>query len=393
MRAQRNWPLSKSLENELKTWEPTKDPRIKRRGKFYWGRFQKRGVEVQESLGTQSFETAKRVVEEIESCILLGVDWRKERELFETAWPEFLVDKAQGNKTKIARPKTLYLYTLYGISYFLPNFGTMRLTDLNEGTWEEFVRKIRAEKPTILLFNMRKYLMGFLSWAKRKGKIRELPILFDPDAKMKAEREQVGPGKAFTSEELHRMRLAASPHENFYLFILMAQYMGMRPSEISQLKRDRVDLALGVISLRKSDTKTHRARLVPIHPEVKTCLLGQLKESSDSPYLFPNRSDRMRAMDPTGFKKRWAEVLESASVSGRIYDIRHTFITHALRGGMNPVIVAEITGTSIRVIQKHYLHLEPKDLVSEIEKVRLESDPDKIRTLEVLEKNQNETND
>lgn len=355
----------------MKTWEPTKDPRIKRRGKFYWARFEKRGRVVQESLGTQSFETAKRVVEEIESCILLGVDWRKERELFETAWPEFLIDKAQGNKTKIARPYTLEQYTGFGVRYYTPHFKDMRLSDMNELAWEEFVEKVRKDKPDMIFFNMKKYLQGFLSWAKRKGKIRELPELFDPDAKIKAAREEAGPGKAYTLDELKSMREAAARVPNFYLFVLIAQFMGMRPSEITQLKKDRIDLDRGVIALRRADTKTHGARLVPIHPEVRDKLEVQMEQSEGSPYLFPNRSDKLRPMDKTGFKKRWAEILEAAKLDGRIYDFRHTFITHALRSGANPVVVAEITGTSIRVIQKHYLHLEPKDLVNEIEKVRL----------------------
>jgi integrase len=364
-----------------KVWEPTKDRRIKKRGEFYWARFKKRGVTVQESLSTQSFDTAKRMVEEIESCILLGVDWRKERELFDTAWEEFMIDKAQGNKTKIAREKTLAEYAGFGERFYLPHFKTFRLQDVNDAAWEEFVEKIRKERSDMLFFNLRKYLMGFLSWAKRKGKIRELPQLFDPDAKVRAERETAGPGRAYTLEELQIMRArAAEIGGGFYLFVLMAQFMGMRPGEINQLKRDRVDLLTGVIALRKSDTKTHRARLVPIHPEVLPKLEFQMSWAKDSPYLFPNHRDRQRPMDKTGFKKRWAEVLEAANLSGRFYDFRHTFITHALRSGMNPVVVAEITGTSIKVIQKHYLHLSPGDLTAEIGKISLGSVVDKTCT-------------
>lgn len=375
----------------MKVWQGTKDDRIKKRGKFYWARFQKRGVEVQESLGTQSFETAKRVVEEIESCILLGVDWRKERELFETAWVEFLIDKVQGNKTKIAREQTIIGYTGFGKLYYLPHLKDLRLSDIDERAWEDLVATIRKEKPDMLFFNLKKYLQGFLSWAKRKGKIREVPELFDPDAKVKADREEAGPGKAYTLEELEKMRDAAAKCGfGFYLFMLMAQYMGMRPSEISQLKKDRIDLDKGVIALRKADTKTHKARLVPIHPQVATDLRTQIEESTGSPYLFPNRADRARPMDKTGFKKRWAEVLTAAGLEGRFYDFRHTFITHALRSGANPVAIAEIAGTSIRVIQKHYLHLEPKDLINEIEKVQLQSDLYKNRTKEVLDKSEKE---
>lgn len=356
-----------------KVYQPTKDPRIKKRGDWYWARFQKRGVEVCESLHTQSFQIAVRLVEEIESCILLGVDWKKEQELFETAWPEFLIDKARGNKTKVAREKTLHEYTGFGERYFLPHFQNLRVTEINEEAWEKFVEDVRKSRPDMLFFNPRKYLMGFLSWAKRKGKIREMPQLFDPDAKAKAAREEAGPGRAFTLDELTSMRKAAAGMNGFYLFMLMMQYMGMRPSEVTQLKLDRIDLDRWTISLRKADTKTHRARVIPVHPEVRHLLAARVEGMrSKSAYLFPNRSNPERPMDKTGFKKRWAEVAEKAGLDGgRIYDFRHTFITHAITAGVNPAAIAVMTGTSIAVIQKHYLHMRPEDLQAEIEKVRL----------------------
>lgn len=350
-------------------WKKTKDHRIKKRGLWYWARYEKQGREICESLGTQSFDTAKRVADEMESCVLLGIDWRKEQELFETAWPEFLIAKAQGNKTRLAREKTLKEYEGFGHRYFMPHFKDLRLTEL-ESAWDKMVEDVRKKKPKMLFFNPRKYLMGFCRWAKVKGKIREMPHFFDPDAKNRAEREEVGPGKAYTLDELKRLRDAAKKHEGFYLFMLMAQYMGMRPSEITQLKKDRIDFEKGVITLRKADTKTHRARLVPIHPEVKDLLdarLGAFK----SAYLFPNRSDSKRPMDKTGFKKVWAKVLSEAKLDGHIYDFRHTFITHALMSGVRIDAVAMVTGTSIVVIQKHYLHLEPSHLVQEIGKVSL----------------------
>lgn len=356
-----------------KSWQPTKDPRIKKRGEVYWARFMKRGVHVQQSLETRSFEIAKRMVEEMESNILLGVNWQKERELFETAWPEFLADKAAGVKTKIAREYTLKQYIGFGDRYYVPAFKDLRLAEINEEAWEKLVADIRKEKPDMLLFNLRKYLMGFLSWAKLKGKIREMPYLFDPDAKAKAAREQAGPGLAYTPEEMAAAREAAAENGDFYLFLIMAQFMGMRPSEITQLKLDRIDLGAGVISLRKADTKTHRARVVPIHPGVRDRLADRIQKSAaaGSPYLFPNRVDKDRPMDKTGFKKAWYKVMQTCGLTGRIYDFRHTFITHALKCGMNPVVVAEMTGTSLRVIQNHYLHLQPADLIAEVGKLSL----------------------
>lgn len=356
-----------------KVWQPTKDHRVKKRGEWYWARFQKRGIEICESLGTKSFATAVLMVESIEQDILMGVDRQKEVELFDTAWPDFLMDKANGVKTTIARKKTLVEYTGFGDRYFVPHFNHLRLSELNEETWENFVLEVRKTKPDMQFFNVRKYLMGFLSWAKRKGKIREKPELFDPDAKLKAAREEQGPGKAYTIEELRSMRAAAAKiGGSFFLFVLLCQFMGMRPFEVTQLKLDRIDLERWVILLRKADTKTKKPRTVPIHPEVRQLLAAQVAAMRPtSPYLFPNRNDINRPMSGSGFRKSWDKVKFETGVDGRAYDYRHSLITHAVAAGINPSAVAVWTGTSLKMIQEIYLHLSPEQLVAEIGRVHL----------------------
>lgn len=346
----------------MTAWIKTKDPRIKKRDGVYWARFMKRGRMVEESLETKNFEVAKNLVESIEAKILLGRSWKKEKQLFEDAWIEFLIDKKEGNKVRPAREKTLKEYASFGKRFYLPFFGKKRLADIDDHSWREFVDWVRKNFGDIQFFNIRKYMMGFLTWAKRHEKILTPPYLFDPDAKKNIEKEEFTPGKAYTKEELKRLREASKSHERFYLFMLMAQYMGMRPSEMTQLKKDRIDLENNVIFLKRADTKTNKARRVPIHKRVKPLLMAQIAASGASEYLFPNRNDKSRPMDRTGFKKVWSEIMEKAGVEGRMYDFRHTFITHALASGMNPIAVAEITGTSIRIIQKYYLHFSADDL-------------------------------
>lgn len=351
----------------MKTWQDTKDARIKKRDGVYWARFMKKGQQVQKSLKTKNFELAKAQVENIESDILLGVNWRRADEPFETAWPEFLADKHLGVKTKVAREKTLKEYIGFGERYFLPQFSKLRLSEIDENTWADMVRSVRSAKPDMHFDNLRKYLMGFLSWAYRKGKIRTKPELFDPDVARKQERDVDGPGVAYTIDQLKKMQtLAHDCGERFYLFVLMCQRMGMRPGEVSQLKKDRIDLGPGLIRLRKSDTKTAQARVIPI-PDDLMGPVASLMSSHEGPYLFRNMHDENSAMDPQGFKKYWSKIREELGIEGRVYDFRHTFITHALAQGMNPCVVAMITGTSLKMIQDRYLHLTAEDMRSAIE--------------------------
>lgn len=366
------------------TWAKTKDPRIKKRGQFYWARFGKKGYLVQESLGTRSFATAVRVCDDIEECLLRGVSWRKTKDLFETAWPDFLSDKAKGIKTKIARPKTLREYIGFGERVVLPHLGKYRVCDFDEEKWEWLVAEIRKEKPNILFFNPRKYLMGFLSWAKRKGKITEVPELYNPDKKPMGFDEDTDDEvieRLYSKDELRRLRDGLDKNgeevfdfkglEAFRLWILMGQFMGMRSSEITQLHKNRINIQTRTIALRARDTKTGDPRTVPIHNTVLKPILAQIKASDKSPYLFPNRWDKKRPMDQTGFKKPWNALREATGIEGRFHDFKHSFITHALNDGMNPVIVSRIVGTSLRVIEKVYLHLQPKDLVNGLNRLRL----------------------
>jgi len=121
-------------------WTNTKDHRIKRRGDWYWARFQKKGILVEHSLGTKSFAIAKDLTDEIEKNINLGKEWRKSTEIFEDSWPLFLSDKAKGAKTEEARPSTLKEYERMGKAVYLKFFGGMTLSEVNdEETWEEFL--------------------------------------------------------------------------------------------------------------------------------------------------------------------------------------------------------------------------------------------------------------
>lgn len=347
-------------------WQPTKDQRLKKRGQVYWARFTKNGQTVEKSLETKSFDIARRLADSIEQDVLLGINWRKSKEYFETAWPDFLSDKTKGIKTKKARPKTLKEYIGFGERFYIPNFSEVRLTDL-EDAWEHLVDKIKTEKPDMQFDNLRKYIMGFASWAHRKGKIKDRLEFFDPDIERKENAEEEGPGISYTLEQLAIQREhAEKAGKRYCLFVYMGHYEGMRPWEITQLKKTRIKLDENVIKLRRADTKTKSARTIPIHPIVKSKLVEQMS-ATESEYLFPNQRDIDRPMDPNGFKKYWYELDEA----GRLRDWRSSFITHAINQGVNPFVVAKMTGTSLKMIEKFYLKFSATDLNKEIEKFRL----------------------
>jgi integrase len=64
------------------------------------------------------------------------------------------------------------------------------------------------------------------------------------------------------------------------------------------------------------------------------------------------QSARGGAIDDHNFRNRaWTTILEGLGVDYRKpYNTRHTFISHALDMGMNPVEVAQLTGHDVAAI-------------------------------------------
>lgn len=339
-------------------WLKTKDVRIKKRGDVYWARFSLRGQRIQKSLETGSFAIAVRLVDDIQNSILLGLNWQGKKELFCEAWPDFLEDKVSGVKNKKAvRSRTIKEYINFGERYFVPFFGDYALEKINEEVWEEYIQAVK-ERGAVKMFNHRKYFGSFMRWCFRKGKIKELPEFHNPD---KPDLE--GVGKAFTEDQIKDLR-KASPMP-FKLAIYMATCMGMRSSEITQLAKSRILLEKRIIALRPEDTKIGKGRRIPIHKAVLGLLAAQIEASGKSPYLFPNRDDKKRPMDKTGFKKPWAKVKEEVGVEGRFHDLRHTYLsTIVKRPNVPHLLICEAAGLSIKTLQRVYLHLTDEDLLT-----------------------------
>lgn len=83
--------------------------------------------------------------------------------------------------------------------------------------------------------------------------------------------------------------------------------------------------------------------------------------------FFPQKGNETCPMNKTSFKKPWKALRAELGITGRFHNFKHTWITNALRGGMNPILVSEISGTSIRVLMSTYLHLSDKDFAKGLE--------------------------
>lgn len=338
----------------------TRDQRVKKRGSVYWCVMSKNTVRVRQSLFTRNYEIALGLTNEIEKMILLGEDYTKlferakEDKLIEDLWPLFIKDKTDGTKKiKRVRPKTLKEYNGFWTRYYEDFFGGMRIEDIDEGVWDEYlehVRTVSRSKRDVKILNHWKYLSAFATWARVTGRTNKIPDIYNPD-----EEPEDGIGKNYSDQELFLFRKYSSGPAKLWIF--MAQYMGMRSSEITQLRKERIDRTAKIIRLKKVDTKTKQARKFGIHKEVWPLLEAQYSAHTGSPFLFPNVRDKHRPMDKTGFKRPWNAIRNRLGIEGRFHDFRHSFATRAFANpNLNPVIICESLGMSMATARKYYLH-------------------------------------
>lgn len=141
---------------------------------------------------------------------------------------------------------------------------------------------------------------------------------------------------------------------------------GARPGEIAAANVGDLDRA-GLLTL---EGKTGR-RTVPISPDALAHLIECAgKRPDDSPLIVRDDGERW-------IRYYWRDEVQVARATANLpddvvlYSLRHCAITEMLVGGIDPMTVARIAGTSVNMIQRHYGHLIKDSVVAKLAKVKM----------------------
>src|SRR6266545_13345 len=147
--------------------------------------------------------------------------------------------------------------------------------------------------------------------------------------------------------------------------VIFAAATGLRPAEWLALEWRDIDLEARVVYVHRSFTKGRlkcpkteaSRRAVPLQT-IGIEAIERLPPHPHSPLLFP--AERGGYLDLHNFRNReWKPAQLAAGIEPlrRVYDLRHTFATFALRAGISTFDLSRYMGASLTMIDRHYGHL------------------------------------
>jgi hypothetical protein len=148
--------------------------------------------------------------------------------------------------------------------------------------------------------------------------------------------------------------------------VLFAAATVLRPGEGLALEHRDIDREAQVVYVRRTfrngrikTPKTKASvRAVPLQATALAALDELRQRAPECPLLFASATGGY--FDLHSFRNRnWRPAQKAAGIEPlrRVYDLRHTFATFALRAGISTFDLSRYMGTSLAMIDRHYGHL------------------------------------
>ena len=132
---------------------------------------------------------------------------------------------------------------------------------------------------------------------------------------------------------------------------------GLRRGEICGLKWSDINFADGTLFVKRSvshkkgggvtvgETKTDASMRRILLPTSVATLLQEKRKHSVSEWIFPHYANPSEPLHPNSAYTKLKSLLSKANLpSIRFHDLRHTFATHAMQGGVDAKTLAGILG-------------------------------------------------
>ena len=157
----------------------------------------------------------------------------------------------------------------------------------------------------------------------------------------------------FTKEQ--RAALRDGAREDFQELLTLVFALPIRAGAIAQLRVSHFDCNLRTLTIGKD--KFGANRQVKLPPSIASVIEDFCKDKPLYAHIVNQKTGR------PGDKDAWKDLFKKAAVIAELPEdsvmtnLRHSSLTDLMQSGIDPLTVAQLAGTSISMIQKHYGHL------------------------------------
>lgn len=223
---------------------------------------------------------------------------------------------------------------------------------------------------------VRATLRHFFEWATEQGFIRTNPVVgVRPHKTAPSRREHITDSERKAIIAAIEASEESTGKDRTWLkdWITFGFSTGLRPGEQRHLKWSAVYLNERHVRIGKGHrTKTAKsARVVPVRGEALAILKrrAEEREGSEGDYVFTGKGGAPVA--PRYVTKQIQSFAEGAQIEKNVvaYSLRHGYGTRMAQAGVPLWELANLMGTSVRMIERHYGHYDPKRGAAHVERV------------------------
>ncbi len=266
-------------------------------------------------------------------------------------------------------PNTISLYKTVLSNHVLPQLGPRRLGSLQPIDLEEWLSGLRRSGLGPSTVRAARTLASMILGSAVKSNV----IRSNPAAGLRLARPASTKQQALTAAQVEHLTAAIDPF--WRPLVSLLAYAGLRPGEAAALRRRHLDdlgnllVEAGAVEVRgrwyEGDTKTHKARVVPLTGSVLTELRAHMKDfvgfEPEAPIFCTPGGSRLRL---SNFRPIFERARDAAGLPGWAtpYSLRHTAASLMAQAGVPATSAAALLGHDPAIFVRTYAHLYPDDL-------------------------------
>ncbi len=266
--------------------------------------------------------------------------------------------------TCYVRPNTLFSYTAMINNQINPYLGNRPLSALTTQEIQKFYNtikkngRVKSDKKhgTEIADSMVRKVHLMLHEALDMA-VKQRLLVSNPTNGTTLPKNNYAPKQILNDKQLNRFIEAIKTDKRWCDFFYTEITTGLRKGEICGLKWEDFDEQYGTLKIKRSigktvngvmligETKTETGSREILLPPSTVELLRRRKISSVSEWIFPNLRDAEKPMNPQCAYQHLKTILKRAGLPPiRFHDLRHTFATHAIAGGVDAKTLSGILG-------------------------------------------------